>query len=121
MGSSGPINLDLNNPAPMSISASGEVSQGSEDEGKLQISEFDKPGLLTQISGAYFLANNPSLQTQPSTSTLRQGYLEGSNTSVVREMANMMTAMRSFEANQHIIQIQDDRLGKTISDLGNPN
>jgi flagellar basal body rod protein FlgG len=35
-------------------------------------------------------------------------------------MANMITAMRSFEANQHIIQMQDDRLGKTISDLGNP-
>jgi hypothetical protein len=29
--------------------------------------------------------------------------------------------MRSFEANQHIIQIQDDRLGKTISELGTPS
>ena len=53
----------------------------------------------------------------PSTSTVRQGYLEASNTSVVGEMANMMTAMRSFEANQKIIQMQDERLGKAISDL----
>ena len=120
LGDSGSINLDLSNPAPMSISANGTVSQGADQKGKLKISEFDKPELLTQISGAYFMANNPNLQSQPSASTLRQGYLEGSNTSVVSEMANMMTAMRSFEANQHIIQIQDDRLGKTISDLGNP-
>ena len=120
LGDSGPINLDLSNTAPMSISATGDVSQGAQEQGKLKISEFDKPELLTQISGAYFLANNPNLLSKPSTSTLRQGYLEGSNTSVVGEMANMMTAMRSFEANQHIIQIQDDRLGKTISDLGNP-
>jgi flagellar basal body rod protein FlgG len=51
---------------------------------------------------------------------VRQGYLEGSNSSNVLEMAGLMTAMRGFEANQHVIQIQDDRLGKTIADLGNP-
>src|SRR5581483_3260177 len=121
LGDSGAINLDLSNPAPMSISATGEVSQGAETKGKLKVTEFSNPELLTQISGAYFQANNPGLHSQTATSTLRQGYLEGSNTSVVREMANMMTASRSFEANQHIIQIQDDRLGKTISELGNPN
>ncbi len=120
LGEAGPINLDLANPAPMSISATGDISQGAEPKGKLKISEFHNPELLTQVSGSYFQASNPKLQTQPSTSTLRQGYLEGSNTSVVGEMANMMTAMRSFEANQHIIQIQDDRLGKTITELGTP-
>jgi flagellar basal body rod protein FlgG len=120
LGESGPISVSLNNPAPMTISANGVVSQGAEQKGKLKVTEFNKPELLTQISGAYFVANNPTLVSQSSTSTLRQGYLEGSNTSVVGEMANMITAMRSFEANQHIIQIQDDRLGKTISDLGNP-
>jgi flagellar basal-body rod protein FlgG len=120
MGEAGPINLDTTSPAPLSISASGEVSQGADTKGKLKITEFNKPQLLTQISGAYFAATTPGITTVPSASTLRQGYLEGSNTSVVGEMANMMTAMRSFEANQHIIQIQDDRLGKTISELGNP-
>jgi len=28
--------------------------------------------------------------------------------------------MRGFEANQHVIQIQDDRLNKTITELGTP-
>jgi flagellar basal body rod protein FlgG len=46
--------------------------------------------------------------------------VESANTSSLGEMANMMTAMRGFEANQHVIQIQDDRLGKVISELGNP-
>jgi flagellar basal-body rod protein FlgF len=115
-----PIQLDLTNRAPMSISATGVVSQGSAEAGKLKITEFDKPELLTQISGAYFTANDPKLVSSTGASTVRQGYLEGSNISVVGEMANMITAMRSFEANQHIIQMQDDRLGKTISDLGSP-
>jgi flagellar basal-body rod protein FlgF len=120
LGDSGTINLDPANTAPMSISATGVVSQGSEQKGKLKLTEFDKPQLLTQISGAYFAANDKKIVSSASTSTVRQGYLEGSNTSVVGEMANMMTAMRSFEANQKIIQIQDERLGKTISELGNP-
>jgi flagellar basal body rod protein FlgG len=31
-----------------------------------------------------------------------------------------MTASRSFEANSKVIQLQDDRLNRTISELGNP-
>lgn len=118
LGEGGPIQLDPANAGPLSVSATGDVSQGSTPVGKLKLVEFDDPKQLTQVSGGYFIANNPSIKPHPSTSTLRQGYLESSNTSVVREMANMMTAMRGFEANQHVIQIQDDRLGKVISDLG---
>ena len=29
--------------------------------------------------------------------------------------------MRSFEANQKIVQLSDERMGRTISELGNPN
>jgi flagellar basal body rod protein FlgG len=81
----------------------------------------EDPHKLTQISGGYFVAEHGAVTTQASTSTLREGYLEGSNTSSLVEMASMMTAMRGFEANQHVIQIQDDRLSKTISELGNPS
>jgi len=121
LGASGPIQLDPHNSAPLAISANGDISQGTEPKGKLTLVEFQKPQLLTQISGAYFLAKDPQAQPTASTSTLRQGYLEGANTSAVGEMANMITAMRTFEANQHVIQIQDDRLGKVISELGSTN
>jgi flagellar basal-body rod protein FlgF len=120
LGSGGPIKVDLSNSAPVSISDSGSVSQGADEKGQLKVVDFAKPDQLTQISGSYFMANTPGLLPQDAKATLRQGYLEGSNTSVVSEMANMMTSMRTFEANQHIIQIQDDRLGKVISELGNP-
>jgi flagellar basal-body rod protein FlgG len=120
MGEGGPIQLDPNVSAPITISATGQVSQGADPKGKLKVVEFDQPKLLTQVSGGYFIANDPKIQTLPSNSTIRQEYVEASNTSVVREMANMMTAERGFEANQKVIQIQDDRMGKVISDLGSP-
>jgi flagellar basal body rod protein FlgG len=61
--------------------------------------------------------NNPDIHPKAATGELHQGYLEGSNTSSVTEMANMITASRTFEANQHVIQIQDDRMSKAISEL----
>lgn len=121
IGDGGPIQLDIHNTEPLSISANGEVSQGSVLRGKLKLVDFDKPAQLNQISAGYFTADKGNIMEKPATGTLRQGYLEGSNFSVVGEMANMMTAMRGFEANTRIIQMQDDRLGKTISELGNPS
>lgn len=120
MGASGTIRLDPHNSEPLSISSEGDVSQGSILRGKLKVTDVDQPKLLTQISGGYFIAQDPNVHTKTSTAALREGYLEGSNTSPVGEMANMMTAMRGFEANQHVIQIQDDRMGKVITELGNP-
>jgi flagellar basal-body rod protein FlgF len=121
MGEGGPIQLDKANSSPMSISADGTVAQGAEIKGKLKLLDFENPQLLKQMSGSYFSTSDPKLKSQKGSGSLREGYLEGSNTSVVGEMANMMTAMRTFEANQHVIQIQDDRLGKVISELGNPS
>ena len=119
-GQSGAIQLNPRDPTPISISASGQINQGATSRGQLTVAEFNKPELLTQVGSNYFVAKDPALQMQPSAAKVRQGYLEGSNSSTVLEMASLMTAMRGFEANQHIIQIQDDRLGKTIADLGNP-
>jgi flagellar basal-body rod protein FlgG len=121
MGKNGPIQLDPDNHGPISITADGQVSQGSELKGKLSLTDFENPELLTQTNGVYFLPTNPALKSKAATGSLRNGYVEGANTNSLGEMANMMTAMRGFEANGKIIQIQDERLGKVISELGNPS
>jgi flagellar basal body rod protein FlgG len=36
-------------------------------------------------------------------------------------MASLVTAMRMFETNQKVMQMQSDRMGKTISDLSGTN
>ncbi len=122
LGEGGPIQLDTNNSAPLSISPTGEISQGAELKGKLKIQDFDRPELLTPITSGCFLAENPHLQgTQVQQPSLRQGFLEGANTSVVAEMTNLMTTMRGFEANQRVLQLHDERIGKAIAELGNPS
>jgi len=121
LSDSGPIQFDSNNTDPISISSNGEVSQGTNAKGKLKIVGFNDVQLLTRVSQDCFLAKDPKLQPTDatSTSTLRQGYVETANTSPVAEMSNLITAMRSFETNQRVIQMQDDRMGRTITELGN--
>jgi flagellar basal body rod protein FlgG len=119
-GVSSPIQLNLDNAGPLSVSSTGNVNQGTQLMGRIKVTDVDKPQMLTQISGGYFLAQNPKIIQRPSQANLREGYLEGSNSSTLMQMASMMTASRGFEANQHVIQIQDDRLNRTITELGNP-
>ena len=121
LGEGGPIQLDPNNPGPVSISAGGDVSQGSDVKGKLRAVEFAQLHLLTPIGRGQFLANNPGLTpTDSAATTFHQGYLEAANTTPALEMANLISAMRLYEANQRVIQSQDDRMGKAISELTNP-
>jgi flagellar basal body rod protein FlgG len=121
LGNGGPIQLDRTKHQPVSISATGEVSQGETVKGKVKVTDFNKLSLLTQASGSYFVAANKDLKEQPTTATLRQGYIEGSNVSSVSQMVSLLTAARGFEANQKLIQMEDDRMGHAIADLGNPS
>jgi flagellar basal body rod protein FlgG len=115
-----PIQLNADHSGPLSISSTGNITQGSELIGHLSVTDVDNPHLLTPLSGGYFLAQNPKITQTQSKSNLREGYLEASNSSTLMQMASMMTASRGFEANQKVIQLQDDRLNHVITELGNP-
>lgn len=122
IGDAGPIQLDTNLGGTLSISDTGEISQGEEVRGKLKIVDFPQPNLLTQISGGYFTTNDPNVQpAEALQASLRQGYLEGANVSTVTEMASLIGVMRGFEANQRMMQIHNDRMGRAITELGNPS
>jgi flagellar basal-body rod protein FlgG len=124
MGDGGPLQFDPKNTSPINISATGEVSQanlsgGTDQKGKLQITEFKKPQLLTQTGGGNFLATDPAAQpTAASDSKVRQGFTEAANSSPTTEMSGLITAMRMFETNQKVMTMQSDRMSRVISDLG---
>jgi flagellar basal-body rod protein FlgG len=123
LGDGGPVQFD---PAAglhaITISPTGEISQGGEPRGKLKVADFANPAALTPVGGGYFEAREAgAVPANTAKATIRQGYIEGANTSATTEMVNLIAAMRSFEANQRVVQIQDERLGRMISELGNPN
>jgi flagellar basal-body rod protein FlgG len=121
MTDSGPIQKDPINTSPVTISATGEVSQGIDPRGKLAVVDFSNPQLLTAGPNEDFFANDPSLIPAPAANTkVTTGFLEGANTSPTLEMSGLINAMRMFETNQKVMSMQNDRMTKTISDLGTP-
>lgn len=121
MGDTGPVQLDLNNPAPISVAPTGEVSQGTTTEGRLKLCEFTNPNALLATGNGVFLPADASVQPSTATSsTVQQGFLEHGNTSSMAEMSNLITAMRFYEANSKVIQNEDDRVGRLITEVANP-
>jgi flagellar basal-body rod protein FlgF len=120
LGDGGPLVKDPNSSAPLAVSETGEVSQGDQVRGRMRLVEFKQVQSLTPIGQGYFLAEQPaSAQPLAATgSTVRQGFLESSNASPTAEMATLITSMRMFETNQRVLQAQDERMGRVISELG---
>jgi flagellar basal-body rod protein FlgF len=114
----GPVQIDPRNHAPLTISATGAVSQGSDQKGQLRLVEFAAPQRLVQAGRGYYLATEAAQPTDATATRVKQGNLELANSSPMAEMANMLQALRQYEANQRVVQIQDERLGRTISELG---
>ena len=121
LGESGPLQLDANNLAPVAVTPSGDVTQGGVSKGRLKLSEFNDPRGLIYAGTGLFLPSDPKIEPHATTtSRVRQGYLESSNTSNVTEMVNLISASRLFEANQKVLQSADERVSKLINDVANP-
>ena len=84
--------------------------------GQIQIATFINPSGLKAEGGNMFLqtaaSGNPQ-QNLPGTNgagTLRQGFLESSNVSVVDEMVDMISSQRAYEVNSKAIKTADQML-----------
>jgi flagellar basal-body rod protein FlgF len=119
LGEGGPLQFNPNSSDFVTISPTGEVSQGAQQVGHLKVTEFKNPQYLTMIGANEFRSDSPDAQATPATSTkVRQGFLEAANASPTTEMSGLVTAMRMFEANQKVMQMQSDRMSRTITELG---
>jgi flagellar basal-body rod protein FlgG len=49
---------------------------------------------------------------------IKQGYLESSNVNVVKEMVDMITAYRAYEASSRAVTAQDSTLDKAVNSVG---
>jgi flagellar basal-body rod protein FlgG len=119
LGNSGPIQFDPNNASPLTVSATGQITQAGNAKGQLRLVEFSNPNLLTSTSDGCLIASQPGATPAQagSKTTVHQGFLEAPNTSPTVEMGSLINAMRIFEANQKVLQTQDDRMGRAIADL----
>jgi len=112
-----PIIVNPRNKEAISVSAEGDVSEGGLIRGRLSIFEFPDMSKLTPIGSGYYMPKQdmqpvPAIQT-----TVSQGQLEASNTIGMVEASNLLLALRHYEANQKVIQMSDERMGRAIQEL----
>ena len=84
--------------------------------GTIELARFINPSGLHSIGRNLYLPTEASGDAMVGTAgedgfgTIAQGYLEGSNVSVVEEMVNMIVAQRAYETNSKVIQTSDEML-----------
>jgi flagellar basal body rod protein FlgG len=121
MAENGPVQVDPRNTGKVAMAPNGDILQDNMLRGRLKVVEFADPAALTASPTGLFLALSPAAQPlEAKNSLVRQGLLESANVSSVVEMGSLVTAMRFYEANQKVVHMEDERLGRLINEVGNP-
>lgn len=94
------------------ISEDGKVFTGDNAAESLKIVRFFSH--LTKEGATLFKGENPQIVEKP---RVRQSYIEDSNVNSLEEMNNMINIMRSYEANQKVLQTQDSTLDKAVNEI----
>lgn len=108
------LTITLTNEGVVQYTVPGSSAQ--QTAGTLQLTTFVNPVGLTSYGQNLYLqtASSGDAQTgDPGTDnigTLRQGFLEGSNVNVTKELVDMIVAQRAFEMNSKAINTADQML-----------
>lgn len=114
MGDGGAIRIEGNG---VKVDRDGNVQVDGAPVGKLKVVDFPKPyPLKKEMENLY--AAPASVNAVPSNAEIRQGYTEGANVSVIREMTSMIDVMRSYESYIKAMQSMDEATGKVINEVG---
>ncbi|MDF9758819.1 MULTISPECIES: flagellar hook-basal body protein [Peribacillus] len=106
------------------VTENGVILEGNVQTARLGIGYSDDPSsqLIKDGEGLYKAVKDgklPSAYTSEGVGfSTKQGFLEGSNVDQSRTMTEMMSAYRSFEASQKVLQAYDKSLDKAVNEVG---
>ena len=100
------------------ISELGDVFSGERFVDKLRLRSFSEPAYLQRLGDSLFVHDGAPENFKDFEGKVSQGYVEGSNVNPMANMANMITAHRTYEALQKAIQSQDKTMEKGANEIG---
>jgi flagellar basal-body rod protein FlgG len=115
LGEGGPISVGSDD---FQVDAMGNVFSGGEFIDRLRIVDFADTDALRKAGDNLFANPDPENAVIDIEAQIRQGYIEGSNVEVQREMTDMLEAFRRYESSQQVLRMMDETLGRTVNDLG---
>lgn len=97
----------------------GQLHLGELEAGSVQIVDFaDRENLIKEGENLYRAAGENVEELEADNYQVLQGYLEGSNVNIVRQMTNMIEANRLYQMNQKAVKTFDTTLGKAVNEVG---
>ena len=106
--------IELDNNLPCNISQDGFISQ-ADTVFALGLSQPDSLDHLVKVGNNLYEPLGTVKPVPLEERSVRQGYLEVSGASPVRQMMAMIETTRAFEANTRMVQSQDSMVGSLIS------
>lgn len=116
-GEGGNITLPTN-AVNIRIDQSGAVYADDEFIDNLTLTDFEDYKYLKKFGETMYEPVQGARELENVTGVIRQGFLEQSNVNVVKQMTNLITITRAYEANQKVIQTMDSTLDQSINSLG---
>jgi flagellar basal-body rod protein FlgG len=113
LGENGPI-INLN--GIVTVDETGNIYADGAFVDRLKLVDFENKNTLMKIENNLYLPKEGSEQ-QEATASIVQGFLESSNVNPVNEMVDMISTSRLYEANQKVITIHDQTLGRAVNDI----
>jgi len=98
------------------ISELGQITVGGQDIAVLSMVSFESLADLRPFGHNLYTAIEEAVE-MPFAGRLHQGYLESSNVNVIREMVEMISLSRAYEANSRMVSIQDDTLRQAVNEI----
>ncbi len=95
----------IKNKATLRIGEDGQIFDGNDTVGKIDIVSFPPDASLKKAENGYFEPQIAGTKPAPAINcVVRQGSLEGANFNLVEEMARMVQTMRNYESYQKTLQ-----------------
>ncbi len=112
VGAEGPISI---NGTHVEFASDGSIFVDGKKAGRLLVTDFPKPYALKKAGDGMYTSDMEGFSA--SNFSIKQGFLEDSSVEAVEEMANMIESHRVFEANENVVRVVDDLLGRLISEV----
>ena len=102
----------------LTIDRDGVVYVNGERRTKIAVYAFDDPKRLEKVGYTYFKPTERSGEPKRVSVGILQGYVEKSNVNALRDMVEMIKALRHFEISQRVVTSSDELLGRLINNVG---
>lgn len=115
LGQNGPVRLPP--AADVQVRPDGRILVNDQEVDRFQLVEFPPGARLRKVGNSYVVSEGAEPSAARATTTV-QGAIEQSNVDPLRATSEMMAALRLYQANQQVIQLQDQTLDRLINDVG---